>query len=226
MSFWNWIGLPSAADIQGLKEASLEQMEVLSTLTAVNADIQELKASSVRQMEVLSTLTAVNTDIQELKASSVRQMEVLSTLTAVNADIQELKGLSVRQMEVLSTLTAVNTDIQELKASSLKQVEALSTLTALNKDVIQLLERVNDISEKFGCGADISRGAFSYDYETVRDSFKQPKLVEYTPAGLSENGQKQSKNDERAPGGMRSPKPTFATSHCKLTNRRYFANNR
>ena len=51
MSFWNWIGLPSAADIQGLKEASLEQMEVLSTLTAVNADIQERSEEHTSELQ-------------------------------------------------------------------------------------------------------------------------------------------------------------------------------
>ena len=197
MSFWNWIGLPSAADIQGLKEASLEQMEVLSTLTAVSADIQELKASSVRQMEVLSTLTAVNTDIQELKASSVRQMEVLSTLTAVNADIQELKGLSVRQMEVLSTLTAVSADIQELKASSLKQVEALPTLTALNKDVIQLLERANDISEKSDKISDVVQ---TYHAELSHMIMKQSETLSNSLNSLNtlrQDSQRMDKNSQR-----------------------------
>lgn len=42
MNFWNWIGLPSRADIQELKNASLKQVEALSTLANLDKNVIQL----------------------------------------------------------------------------------------------------------------------------------------------------------------------------------------
>lgn len=46
MNFWNLIGLPSKADIQELKDASLKQAETLSTLATLDKNVIQLLQDS------------------------------------------------------------------------------------------------------------------------------------------------------------------------------------
>lgn len=80
MNFWNWIGLPSAADIQELKEASLRQAETLSALTELNKNVIQLLENIQDINEKSDKLTeAVHIYYEGVSQMILKQSEAIST---------------------------------------------------------------------------------------------------------------------------------------------------
>ena len=79
MNFWNWIGLPSAADIQELKEASLRQAETLSALTELNRNVMQLLENTQDISEKSDKLTeAARMYYDGISRMVLKQAEVFS----------------------------------------------------------------------------------------------------------------------------------------------------
>lgn len=80
MNFWNWIGLPSAVDIQELKEASLRQAETLATLTELNKNVIQLLENTQDIGEKSDKLAkAVNMYYEGISQMILKQSEAIST---------------------------------------------------------------------------------------------------------------------------------------------------
>lgn len=79
MNFWNWIGLPSRADIQELKNASLKQTEALSTLANLDKNVIQLLQNAENISEKSDKLDeAVHTYYEGISQVLLNQSEALS----------------------------------------------------------------------------------------------------------------------------------------------------
>lgn len=141
MNFWNWIGLPSAADLQELKEASLRQADVLSALTELNKNVIQLLETTQGIGERSGKLTeAVHTYYKGVSQMILKQSEAVSAslepLKMLQQDFQRMdRDTQEALKQVLTECECQNELLRLLIANSL--IDDISTTLDEDKQVIR-----------------------------------------------------------------------------------------
>ena len=139
MNFWNWIGLPSAADIRELQELSLRQTDELSTLTKLNKNVTQLLRSTQDISEGNDKLADVAytyyKDISKMILERTKAIDLkLGLLKTLQQDFQTMDKETQRRLErVLKECENENELLRLLIANSL--IDDVSEVMNKNKQL-------------------------------------------------------------------------------------------
>lgn len=136
-NFWNWIGLPSAKDVQALVQTCQEQQQQISSL---DQEVQELKAALSTHMDEIWKQATERQDSQTsalcrmIQTSLDAQDELLRQFaeTAAQSAEKNQAALTASQQDILNRLGEQNAWLRLAVVNSLRE-ELDSVLAAGTK---------------------------------------------------------------------------------------------
>lgn len=140
-NFWNWIGLPSLADITAIKDSCLNQEQQLAVIAKSNE-------------ELLNQIRSISTFLSEQFVETEKQLTALDhTLTSIIKKLTQTEEQSSQNCATLSNvLSQLRLSIESLSTEEKAQFSELTSqtreLTSGIKDIIQAQEQVSQHSAK------------------------------------------------------------------------------